>query len=61
MKQDKKRKNEAILMLRCISTYADFALERIDDANPIDDGLLNLLRDCKEYLGNIIGVLFERK
>lgn len=61
MKQNKKRKNDAILMLRCISTYAGFAVERIDEANPIDDGLLDSLRDCKEYLGNILGVLFERK
>ncbi len=60
MKQDKKRKNEAVLMLRCIGTYADFAVERIDEANPIGDSLLDSLRDCKEFMGNIVGCMFER-
>ena len=35
-------------------------LERINEANPIDDGLLDALRDCKEFMGDIVGCMFER-
>lgn len=58
MNFDKLRKDRALLMLRCIRTYADFAIDKIDEANPIDEGLLDSICYCKEDLGAIVVCLF---
>ena len=56
---DKKRKQEFLKLLRCVRTYADCAIEKFDDANPITDDMLKTAQYIKEGSAQLFVELFK--
>ena len=56
---DKKRKQEVLTLLRCVRTYPDCAIEKIDDANPITDDMIKTAQYIKEESAQLYVEMFK--